>query len=280
VNAGDDFEVAGPSIVTRDDGTTTEDCSVFCPVPQVKEIISEDVGNTAPNLPSMEHSSYSFGEYFSSVKQIISRFNFVRCTLPVISSNTVGGYWPYHISVWYPSADALSILNGGFQPDAFSYIGAMYAFYRGSMNVNISTNVPNNVLAVVRPDNQSRVETGTSGGILTYSGVPTLDTNGTVPNYASTGFCGVGVSDNGPGNSSFHVPYYAMGKGSCAQWTLGDGTPQYDISAAQNRLYFRNQYNSADVKFAILRAAGDDFQFSYFIGCPPVVVDYKLHNPH
>jgi len=96
----------------------------------------------------------------------------------------------------------------------------------------------------------------------------------TVPNRLSTWATPGTVSQTSYGafvtsqtTTMFKVPYYNTVRCSILDFIVSSSNSGTDPSVPDTALFWANAI-SAD----IFRSAGEDYQLSYFIGCPPVLV--------
>jgi hypothetical protein len=284
VSGADDFEFAVPNGCGDSAQYTTNGRAVVFS-PESGSVENSAIGNTPLISATTKFDERTVGERFTSLRQLLSRHNQIYLTTnpftPVNENNAV--IWP-----WFAGATSLNAvgvvemgLAGG---DAYSFLSSMYAYYRGSMHVRLSnchgTSLPvaNSApfLGYVDP---SVLVKGTTLPITTSG--PTLraeEGQYASVNYATSNKVMLGMgstwSDSNTGAPTFHVPYYNRFKCSYTdiQSTAATGGVPNNIFSPDSALVVTclrsMQYT------ALTRAIGEDFQFSYFVGCPPLYGEY------
>lgn len=248
--AGDDFEYN--NIVNT---------GLYMPVYQshATPLLSSVIGDAFVPPITTKHAELTHGEMFRDIKQIL------MCYHPIQRTNVPsGGY--YTIYPWFiatTGSNATGALRGTNGGDPFNNLAAMYGFYRGSMRVAV-TSTTTTVGAVLQDASQYPGTTvPVDSGVLSYQppGVPNISGQ-TVNN--STFY----VDDVSQNYRSYNVPYMGINKASFTR-------PDYTGLQANYILYdsapARVTAASSSIP-TILRATGDDFQLSYFICCPPLLL--------
>ncbi len=72
------------------------------------------------------------------------------------------------------------------------------------------------------------------------------------------------------------MPYYARTRCSLVEQTINWGTPSVCVPADISQpLHALSIYSKGNLgTYALYRSFADDFQLSYFLGCPPVAYGY------
>lgn len=249
----------------------------FSPQMGDMEIIKEGIGNEPIKESITTHySEHVNGEIICSVKQLLARASMVslRSSLPVAVSNSGIRVWPWLSGTSY--LNALGVLEGpNAGGDIYSKIAPMFAYFRGSMDVTVKTAT------------KDTVETGRLAPIVAQV-IPQDPTNGTYPAVAPaqyllgfqsphdwlhpvqsiSGFQGNVISDAGTGFTSFRVPYYGRTKCSLnmKQSVYSNVPPEKSQPWSSVNMVADQSFSS----YCLLRSCADDFQFAYFIGCPPL----------
>jgi hypothetical protein len=278
-SAGDDFELAGPgSNFTSGTGNTI--AYPFSPQSGEELIVSEKVGGQGTSKNSMVHCLHSMGELFASVKQLLNRQHVIRMTTqPTGSGYTIWPWFSSVISLNGTTGVIVSPPNGG---DMYSVIAPMYAFYKGSMRVGIKTpaSYPLSICGSVNPTYTSYTTNVAVLAAAAWDNAATgsVTWNASSVTYAPSMNAGVAVSDNGIGGALFRVPYYCQTKSSMVivHSTATANVPP-DISQPTTilNMYVPGSTFGNNVANGITRACADDFQFSYFIGCPPLLTNWQ-----
>lgn len=264
-SGGDDFEFQCPA----QRGSFTIPFS-----PQGNEggsvvLVKDDIGSQAQTDQTFTESEMCVGEVFTSVKQILNRNSqlFRRVV------GTADGYkiWPFFCTAAYlPTNLTITVPNIG--GDAYGHIAPMYAFYRGS--ARIQNTMP--VTAVNYPIHMS-LDTNVVKGTTFVVDSPTY-TLGYESNYAGwgpsstimPGFKSVATANTNVGMHAVTVPYYSRTKCSLVLPSVTSDTVPNDVSQPTVMAHFYSA-GAFTNGVGIHRSFKDDFQLSYFIGCPPYV---------
>lgn len=275
VSGGDDLEFAAPGW----NGIT--DSRVGLPFsPQTggdEEVVNEGVGKEPIMSFQNEFAQQSQGEMFMSLKQLLNR-NSQLSIVTWPSSATTLAYWPWSQAVLYQAATTGTLsgsLVGGTVYDIFA---PLYAFFRGSARVVMQT-------AYSDVSNQGRNNSVTAylqmkDVLQTTANVPVIDIGNTLEgaqsqiNWVSSssisGCQGYALSNAGVGLVSVTVPYHCRTKCSLnLRQTVVSDIP-LDKSQPIPQVQFKSIQGFSS--FAAYRSFSDEFQLSYFVGCPPVYI--------
>jgi len=257
-SGGEDFEFANPS------GAVS--LSPFSPqMGGCDVIIDEGIGGMPIESRSTVFAEHSVGEVFTSVRQLLSRYSFVGTNASIGSVATLA-YFPWNSGVVRFNTSTGAVATPTFGGDIYTYIANMYTFYRGGMRVIFqdATQVTTNVVANLEKTSARPVF---SGGENSWAAAGAFTANGQLT------LCNKGIH-NGDANIGVYqaeVPYMSYMKASFVQNTMlndliniGDDTPLNVV---------RFSCPGACVP-SLLRSIRDDFQFMYFLSCPPIVVSY------
>jgi hypothetical protein len=276
-SGGDDFEFQLP--VTGAYGGVAIS-NRFPVVPQMGDKITED--NMAPFANKRlvpKFATESIGEMFTSVKQLLARYNLVNIITNPTATTSLG-IWPWFNGVPYQGSSGMtgSTIGG----DMYSYVSNMYLYYRGGMKIML---IPTQAAGstAVQPGNMlmfgynapQQIVPGTTAPIFAPSTIIGDNTSATwwVPSLAvGSTSCnmGVAVQNVGVGYACFDVPYYAQTKVSL-NIPMSSNVIPLDNSQAMSLLVVTCK-NSAFADYSIFRSVSDDFCFSYFLGAPPLCV--------
>lgn len=263
-SASDDFELAVPGL-----SDNTVNFPAFSP--QMGEsldntLVNEVIGNQPVISETMESASLCVGELFTSVRQLVARNCQIWFTGAVTGITQREFVWPFFTSV--ASLQANVIQKPLFGGDPYSYISPMYVFYRGSMRLTCDTAAAVGSLSMT-PAQKQIIE-----GKKCFDN--SSQSNGTVDpvNYFGSNSitpAGTALTNAGVGVISMAVPYYCKTPVSLIVPNITDYIPYYDtavgIEYSQPRSGVSVEYQSTPVWY---RSVGEDFQFTYFVGCPPV----------
>jgi hypothetical protein len=264
VRGGPDFEFAVPN-----------DTQIWPYSPQMDstsltQLISKPVANSWVPTEDCQQASECIGEKWRSIKQFLMRY------VPMFSTNTrdpsTVSINPFFLSI--PSVStAGAMVQGDIMGGPLNYFAFMYLFQRGSLNFglsNIGDPSPTvSALMAITPDPAQ----GTVGcwGSTFRSTVNTG--NGTGPSYTSYQYPTGGYlsTDLNVGLWTAKIPYYCQQKASVVVNTPYNASPlDGNGSSPLGRL---SVYSNSDLSTAVYyRAAGDDYQLSYFLGAPPIYV--------
>lgn len=264
-NGGKDLDFAIPSTdlwkrpVIPQMNSNTAMCEPAC-------IIEEaGVGGEPTKNPSLRYSQFDVGEHFNSVRQLLARYSQFFLANPVTDLLPL---WPYFTSLFYV-ATTTGITSTNVGGDMFSYVSPCYAFYRGGVRVNMttptSTQYSSTLCPSMFPTQTSPITNSTSGpSNLGISFVPTWYT-GTTRQPVATNY-----SDLGIGTYAFQVPYYSKTPVSL-NVPLRANTIPLDESQSQSVVVVRKLAVSFELE-SFHRSIAEDFQFTYFVGCPPLII--------
>lgn len=260
----DDFEFAGPTggkgNENRASGTTT----VLTP-----QTGAADRYNSSSDLT---YASRSIGESFTSVRQLLLRLSPILVTTNnVITGPDNARLWPYFIPTYILDAGGLPSTSRMWG-DAYGFIAPMYAIYRGSMRIKVYGSFQNQPTAIITASICADDDVDSGINVFTATG-PSFVTAFNVGTKTTPTSCGLGITttDNNVSAPVFKIPYYCKYKFS---WiTLDAANPDLIPTQGWHPVSVLNlSVSSTSINFA--RSIDDDFQLSYFIGCPPLLVSY------
>lgn len=265
-SAGEDFELAVPGY-----SENTVNWPPFSPesfgrdVANDETLVAEGIGGTPVVRADLSAAEHCVGEYFASVRQLLARFN-QMWTATALPTGTQMAIWPFYASCVTLNSDG-STRSPAFGGDMFSFIAPMYAYYRGGMRVQVdlaaatgaisATLTPSQLKAGTAPVKTSTSLNGT-GGTIGWVGSAVTSPVGTV------------VTDAGVGVAAFEVPYYSKTPISNVILTSYNTVPtltggKLEPTVPQSVISVENQ------SIAVLyRSIAEDFQLTYFVGCPPL----------
>jgi len=284
VSGADDFEFAVPNGCADSAQYTTNGRAVVFS-PESGSVDDAPIGNI-PLLPATtKFDERTVGERFTSIRQLLSRHNQVYLTTnPFIVANVNNAViWPYFAGA--ASINASGVVEKGLAGgDAYSFLSSMYAFYRGSMHVRLGNSnqtaiAVSNAASMLAYIDPAALTKGTDSPIiLTAATQRSEQAQFNSTDYVTSNKLMLGMgstwSDCNTGAPTFHVPYYNRFKCSYTdiQSTVATTPIPNNIFSPDSYLVVscvnRMQYT------AITRAIGEDFQFSYFFGCPPLYGEY------
>jgi len=270
-SGGNDFELQLPGY---SGGTSGYNSLPFSPQMETGDdlIVRSGIAGEKVFQHDTKHSQESTGELALSIKQFLNRnsqLNF-RSFVDYGSSVLISPWFntiPYIVTV----AGLTSQNIGG---DISMYMAPLYAFYRGSVRLTLSPKcettsgyqIPRNVFYALVPDNGAASVPFTSG--LTGLGSPAA-VNWTA---ASTpiGLQGIAIHQGDIPISTVHVPYIAKNKCSLNTFLTTNANVVDDKSNPRVRVNVYSNNNFTNTSW--FRSYGEDFQYTYFIGCPPILI--------
>jgi hypothetical protein len=272
VSGGDDFQFACPVM----DEAGSRQMNAFDPqmfagtADQTQHEVSTTVGNVSSSLDILRAPSLSVGEEFTSTRQLIHRYalnNNVSYNTP----HTGCTVDPWFVDVLSADATTNSMTWPGNGADIFSYVSKMFLFYRGSMAVTVNALI-NPLTTTQGTINALLVRANINNMIATTSNFAKVDTvhsplNSTCVSSAS----GVAFNQNNNGIISAVVPYYCATPVSfvtpyrSALNSAGPTQPFVRLDVGTN-----GNTTAGSQALRVYRSAKEDFQFQFFVGCPPV----------
>ncbi len=278
-NGADDFEFQAPGISTIRDARLN---MPFSPETADEEVVVSGVGGESAGGLTTLYGQAVCGEAVCSLKQFLARSCYVDIptSLPTSANNASVEVWPWFSGMLNMDSVAGTLLAGGPGADPYSLISPMFAFYRGGVNLTFTTciadtgNVTRNSPVVATLLNRDHANSTGKNPIvagkqgLGYQAV----TDPTSATTCTAGLNGYAISNAGVGMLTVRVPYYCRTKCSLARQ---QSSTTY-IPADESQPYVSANFTAdgAFNKYALFRSFPDDFQLTYFIGCPPLFDSY------
>jgi len=239
---------------------------IFSPQAGDETLVDETIGGMPSGAVTTMYASQSIGEYFTSIKQLLNRSTIIYPQ--AIPADANQRLWPWFSGVSYlPSGTAgahLPLLGGDIYPN----LANMYCFYKGSVRTTIVP--PNPLYSFV-----AALDTYDNTAINVLSN-GLLNLFGTAQNYLAGnngGATGFALTDTSVQYATFKIPYYSQYRCSMIlNQTTSDYIPS-EVSQPQDCINYSCMNNGTglgDSGYFIYRSFSDDFQLSYFIGCPPL----------
>jgi len=251
-SGGPDFEFQKPVALTANALLAQMDDTIVC----------EPIGGERQPNYTLDHSSNCIGESFSSVKQLLNRNSLVMTSL---ASGATGPFiYPWHNGVQSINPTTGVATYPTIFGDPYSFISSMYLAFRGGVNI---TMVP-----LTESDSRnyraSLSSSLTSASVYLGSATP-VNTYGVSPGVVTSP--AEAVSDHSNGMISVRVPYYNRNKMSLL--VHGYNTATSIVSAEPSQPLVGVDFPNSQISNCLLyRSFPDDFQLSYFLGCPPVFI--------
>lgn len=222
--------------------------------------IDREFGVKSQDVEPIHHAQQSIGEYTASVLSIAKTYHRLLSSdntgFPLDTRNLSVFSHRYTGTAWNGTIWTQAEMGGDF----INLIASWYAFSRGSMRFRYN---------YVRPTNSGTVAKATYIPILTsYSNssiskaAALVNFNGTLSNYSAR------VTSAPIDNGAFAVqaPFYSKYRYMLNQfdYTTGTGTKEYMPN-------YGVTFDLDGSNRFLTRSAGDDFQFSFFVGIPALV---------
>lgn len=261
-SGAEDLEIAVPSFERLAPPFSPQ---MFSPSADKAEILAEKpIGSSTAPAFDARFGSSSIGELFTSVRQLVLRNTQLFASNP--GTPTELNIWPYFTSCTY--LDTTGIVGPNYGGDMFSYVSPMYAFYRGGMRVTVVSATSGPMTATLAPllvtanadviSSTSRVINGSSA-VLNWKG----NNTNVVPS-------GSAPTDGDTSVISVSTPYYCR-----TPVSLNVPSPTGQIPTNFGAPEISESLGAVNVKGisvpVLYRSIAEDFQFTYFVGCPPII---------
>lgn len=277
-SAAEDYELAVPGIMPV--GSTP-----YVPQSDGKELIresikqgmtftEEEIGGKNTVVDKLFHSKRCVGERLLSLKQYLLRLSVIN-TQPggpfVWNAKTQVHIDPYFVGGCQISSPGGVLQGSSLGSDLFSLIAPWYAFMRGGMRYMVADT-----------SNTTRILTNSNptSGFFSFQPVNSVVT--TRDNYFQNvnPFASDQVYPLAPCNlqenypyAYQHIPYYSRLPMALVGYYSGTNNPNDDPGRPVSTLSLTSRPGfTNDVVFQ--RAIADDFQLTFFTGCPPLAIAY------
>jgi hypothetical protein len=159
--------------------------------------------------------------------------------------------------------------------DMYTFISAFYAFYRGGVKIGIrhGSTTTGTTTVCVSPGLPVIFGSGTGSNCPAWGPTlisPVQDSTCVTGSYPGMGL-GTYFSDVGNGSTYVKIPYYAPNKCSMP-YNLSDKFLKDYHSPTTFLTVNGINISATGTGFGLVRAIAEDFQFSFFIGTPPIIV--------
>lgn len=250
-------------------------------------LVKEVIGGYSKPPTTIQPSSDSFGEMFTSVKQLINKYTPLLFNSSRLASgfttgtNSCFSFYPWSFQACSADPTTNNVIYPTYFGDFLSMIAPGYALFRGSLRLALSDQLTTTSLVAATFD-ASQYTTFSTANFTTQT-APNTPAAGqmfaSVANTDTTINLGpVAVSDAYNGPHEFKLPYYAR---TFCSWVTpypvvyGSTTTingySNDVSQPTSAVSFVHE-GTANTGVRIFRSACDDFQLGYFIGFPPIRV--------
>lgn len=282
VSGCEDFEFAVPS-------TTNTAALVYDPQSDTtsktmhgelggSELNDSVIGGIPMSEDQLLHSTRCIGEKVLSIKSLLLRNSSLNgySTFDVGTKNNFVVN-PYTVGSYRLNSSTGNIISPRLGGDAYNYLAPMFAFFRGGVRISVlsSAATTNCTKSVVLPG----AFTGSVGTEAIYDAIPTFTTNTSFNYNVNAGVSNTQQYLLEPTNRHDtsgvivqHVPYYNKFPTSLVLTQNVSNQVYTEASQPACAVAFSALPTFTDV--SIQRAVCDDFQLSFFIGCPPVPLLY------
>lgn len=262
VNAGDDFHVIAPieniyfpfslkpgkMVAQSNSGTEQQN-------PRGSALLTDPESITKANPYNPNISLLISGEVFTNFRNLIKRVNFRKAVtlngkqiLDTVDPNSLLEAPPLGIAQYVDSETKVNYYGFSFfweMPTTLNVVSEMYALYRGGVRVKVVTEKDTNfVRATMYPQTLYGKGHSTSTHISTPLAIEQVPIKGV---------------------AEFQIPYYAP----CLSSSFRSNTEQFYYSTGRNNLDIATSPPTTSRYYAV--GAGDDLDFSIFIGTPPCI---------
>jgi hypothetical protein len=267
---GDDFELQVPHDSPSYDYP-------FSPEAGDITIHKGTIGNSVVPSEDVRYRTEAVGDSFNSVKQLLAKFTtYWQSSVVSMDANKQLMIYPFGFSAVRQNHTTGALekpIAGASAIDIFSF---MYAYYRGDTKFKIvdrgNTSPPGGILFLgsilsspLNYYNYTIINNGFNDTLLLgYGDYVALQKNVVQ---------GVATTDAGVGFLSVKVPYYSKFKTGFVSALPPSTSIPLALPGSICSLIIRASAALLQ-EYTIFRGAADDFQFIYFIGCPPNIVNY------
>ncbi len=251
-SAGSDFQFAGPFGINKSPPLMIGNMDNM--LTSGSKVVSGVIGNERVPRPTLKSNLLCMGEHISSVKQLLNRNSFCGSTYTGTS---------VRITPWFHGASTTSggsVTSTAPGGDVMSILGLMYTFFRGGVRV---------MLALTGSQGGAQLQEGTTSSPWVGAGGSNNPTNTwATPGSVNQGCYSFFSADSVNNIHCFLIPYYNGVRCSLLDFTVASTAAGIDPSVP---LIGLNYVSNTSVATALIRSAGEDWQLSYFIGCPPLL---------
>jgi hypothetical protein len=267
--AGPDFEYQCPK------NCKCMPAFIYTPQSNNAAVYSGGIANTDVQTVDTMHSLRSIGEHFTSIKQLLNR----TVVLQPLAGNLTYAvknilFYPYFIYGSTMNAGGATTANGPYTSDALSIFAPMYNYIRGGMRYMVQNDLSNYIRIV------------SLQGFYNGDNSPASATNPldfTTPIYSGTN---VAITNSAAEGNPFSACVPGSEKGTAigafpyqsrypvtfpVVWAVTTPTNLNNSIFPTVSAAFSSCTNLG-TSTVVSRGCMDDFQCSFFIGCPPVYI--------
>jgi len=268
--AGEDFEYQVPG--NKEDALL----NVFTPQMSKEVLVKEVIGNLSSRGLDVKEAERCIGENVLSVKQLINRNMSIQVSTTNIQvpNLTTTTWFP-----WYIVGHTNNVTTGVDQSenvvtDAYSFFAPMFLFYRGKARMLNNINSVQSTLQPYALRNISSTSFFNSSNTTSIAGIGSLlSTNARLTNAFQTTLPGSNVAP------FVQVPYYSKFPASFVQVWQNDAKTYFntDKTLPVTNIVFGSGTSGPSTNNGLLqRSFSDDFQLSFFISCPHLLISNAL----
>lgn len=263
-SGGDDFEFNGGAL-TSEMWQPAYQAHSKSLIPHIDPECNLGSMGDSKSMPHIvDFSASCFGEAFVSVKQILARY-YPIFVPSVANKNAL--YYPWGSSIQASTSSGITI--PAVFGDPYNNIAVMYRLFRGGARVGFYI-----------PDISGGQDI-VLGTLVNVNCFGPTDSTFVLKNLATAGGTTLGpvVNSNAthhadPQNNHFYqIPYMNKLRASYVVPDSINDAWVADSTKSQSALYINTVNNNLSA-FTLTRSFNDDFQLSYFIGCPPVMISH------
>lgn len=229
--------------------------------PQIGELECAPIGQMPVEPPTTQYAESSIGEFFLSLKQLLARPQRMWRTI-------AGNEAAFRIYPWAREIATNNFTTGVLNApltygDMYPIFSQMYVYMKGSVRILGASNGSEAIYI----NNSTALLTDSYNSVSAAYGPGNADPF-TADLVNNTPY---GIQDPATKQFSAHMPYYNRYEVSVMTNIVGstDALPLLTMPSGNLSVV-----QSDATKWAFFRSFGDDFQMSYFIGAPPVLVSY------
>lgn len=228
----------------------------FEEAPREKEFVMP--GLNLEEGKALESSRFTCGEAFTSIKQLLNRFNISRYSLSASNTNRNLTFQPFVLGGIRETTG--SYVYGPFGGDALSAFSSMYVLARGSIRYAFFNRSGN--------DSNISVYTGVVSGQtpMLFSGAATTSLSSAIPTTKGTN----GVSD------VITVNQWSLTHSRQADSWFDNSTRSTALGEPLTLVSYSSIAAWDGTNLSLYRSAGDDYQLGFLIGVPVMYRDISV----
>jgi hypothetical protein len=279
--AGDDFEFQVPCSISA-----VSNYGIYTPqMDNSSEIVNMGIADTKVDSTSTDFSTMSIGEHVVSLKQFLNRGS---TSFPGVSQTYSTGslaIYPWHITGSTLTAGTGVLTAGALTPDALSWFAPLYAYIRGGIRIALfsgngkviySLNVPDIFRIITPPTDPFTTALASLNGTNSTAGAPAPP----VTSSYTAQPLNTAIPNSVLGQAYSHIPYQAKFPVTIPYVWQTTGSATIFTANTNDWLPTSTAVFTSPANFGSetvwQRSCADDFQCSFFIGCPPLLYSWAL----